>query len=149
VRCRSLSPRSCFSDGQRDYGLVICELLLDAFRKHGICTRFPRHYPADAQSTIRYGNLDKLLALSVKEDELRTLLRVLAGAGEGGGACLLQLCSRFEAAIGSGGGIRGDVMGQNGGAAGDALLSTLPIQQLYQFLYRSFLSLHMLGDAGG
>jgi len=105
----------------------------------------------------RYGDLDSLLALSVEHGELRTLLRVLAGGGEKGRACLLQLCSRFQVAAEGSGCDNPEVAAEGSGCdnpevdlkgRGDSLLGRLPTQELYQFLYRSFLSLQKQGDAG-
>ena len=100
---------------------------------------------SSARAFARFGDLDSLLALSIPRRELRTLVRVLAGGGEEGRASLLHLCSRFQAAADGGESRTG---GGNQGASTDGLLESLPAWEVYQFLVRSFLSLHMLGDAG-
>ena len=101
--------------------------------------------PRSNATCARYGDLENLLALSIRHSELRTLIRVLAGGGEEGRASLLRLCSTFQAAAeGRGSGVpEGDQESST-----DALLQSLPAWEIYQFLVRSFLSLHMLGDAG-
>lgn len=100
--------------------------------------------------------MEDLIQLAVDNDEMQTLIRVLASAGSKGSLALLQLSLDLRKAAAAKdalclqAGLVHDPGGSNqeGQSAGGGPYDRLSVKHLHQLLYRSFLGLSVPDAAG-